>query len=241
MEADSEKKLERSRTRKYILGIIIIVAGLLLLASNTGYLPYGLRHIFFSWQMILIVIGLILLVRRESIVPGVILLLIGGIFILPRLFYFSFSMVHLFWPALLIAIGLLIIFKKFPRHSRMEGKAETQLNEGFLYEENIFSGSKQKIINTQFKGGRISCIFGGTEIDLSQSTLAPGMHELHISVVFGGATLIVPADWRIIIKNSSVLGGFTDKRQIIRESPDPSTMLVIKANAVFGGGELKSY
>jgi hypothetical protein len=53
--------------------------------------------------------------------------------------------------------------------------------------------------------------------------------------------VIVPADWKIEMKMSSVLGGFADKRTYVKEITDPSRVLIIKGNSVFGGGELKSY
>jgi predicted membrane protein len=107
--------------------------------------------------------------------------------------------------------------------------------------DSVFSGSKQKFMQQEFRGGRINCIFGGADVDLSGSSLAPGMNELQIDVIFGGVNLVVPSDWKIHLKNSSILGGFTDKRTVIKESPDTSRILVIKASTIFGGGELKSY
>ncbi len=236
--------MEGRNRRKIALGIIVIIAGVLLLALNAGILPYDWKHIIFSWQMILIVIGLISLFSSESTFPGIILLLVGGFFLIPRIADLPFNTVHLFWPALLIAIGLLILFRRWPfgqRHHVAPGTATTGAKDGYVHMENVFSSGKQKIAEPEFRGGRINCIFGGAEIDLTQSGLAQGMNELQVDVVFGGVNLAVPADWKIIIKNSSVLGGFTDKRTIIRESPDPSRILVIKASTVFGGGELRSY
>jgi predicted membrane protein len=241
METTKENYPQKNPSRKIVFGVIVILAGLLLLMMNLGSLPYHLGHIIFSWQMLLIAIGIISLSRREGLVPGVILIMIGGFFILPRVFYFSFNMVHLFWPALLIAIGVLIILRRFPRSEWHRKGIESHHVEGFIFEDNIFSGSKQRITSQAFKGGRINCVFGGSEIDLSSAALSPGTNELDINVVFGGVTLIVPADWKVILKNSSVLGGFSDKRAVIKDPPDPSTILVIKASAVFGGGELKSY
>jgi predicted membrane protein len=212
---------------------------------NAGFLPYEWKHIIFSWQMILIVIGIISLFSSESTFPGIVLLLIGGFFLIPKIADLPFNTVHLFWPALLIAIGVLIIFRRWPfshhpHHDRLRN-GDNEVRDGYVHMENIFSSAKQKIVQQEFRGGRINCIFGGAEIDLTQSTLASGVNELQIDVIFGGVNLIVPADWKIVLKNSSILGGFTDKRTVIKESSDASRMLVIKASTIFGGGELKSY
>jgi len=244
MDTNDTKSKDGPQMKKYILGVIIIVAGVLLLLSNTGYLPYDLRHILFSWQMLLIGIGIISLFSSESRTPGTILILIGGIFILPRVFSIDYNVMHLFWPVILIAVGVLILSKRFPQrpwHSRRHQLNTQNLADGFIHEENIFSGGKQRVMHQVFRGGHITCVFGGTEVDLTQAILAEGVSELEIDTIFGGVTLIVPADWRIQLKMTSIMGGFADKRSYVKENPDPSRMLVIKGSTIFGGGEIKSY
>jgi predicted membrane protein len=239
----------QKRVKKGAFGIIVIIAGLLLLAFNFDILSGDIRHIVFSWQMLLIAIGLVSLYTSESRTPGLILVLIGGFFIVPEIFDFHISFVKIFWPVLLIGIGLLILFRKGSFHDRWHHRKTVAENmnvnmtmeEGYLNETNIFSGSKHRIVHQVFKGGKVSNIFGGTEIDLTQATLAEGRNELVVDCIFGGITIIVPSDWKVILNISSVLGGFSDKRTYIKESTGSDRMLVIRGSAIFGGGEIKSY
>jgi predicted membrane protein len=245
MEPNNTQHNTGPQMKKYMLGVIVIVAGFLLLLSNTGYLPYELKHILFSWQMLLIGIGVVSLFSSESRTPGTILIMIGGAFIIPRIFDISFNVMHLFWPVILIGVGVLILTKRMPRRpfqSRgFQANANQNLDDGFIHEENIFSGGKQRVMHQVFRGGHINCVFGGSEVDLTQATLAEGVSELEVNTIFGGVTLIVPADWRIQLKMTSIMGGFSDKRSYIKESPDTSRVLIIKGSTIFGGGELKSY
>ncbi|HTX88620.1 MAG TPA: DUF5668 domain-containing protein [Bacteroidales bacterium] len=244
MDSNAVRKVEGANRRKYLLGIIVIVAGFLLLGSNIGLLPFEWKHIIFSWQMLLIVIGIISLSTSDNIFPGVILLLVGGLFLIPRIANLPFNTVHLFWPALLIAIGVLILVRRWPfRHHQeiLPGPGDATMQDGYIRHESVFSSSKQRLVNQEFRGGRISCVFGGVDLDLTQATLASGIHELKIDVVFGGVNMIVPGDWNVQVRNSSVLGGFMDRRNIIKSNTDASRVLVIKASCVFGGGELKSF
>ena len=64
--------------RKYALGAVAILAGLILLGVNVGFVPMTWKSIIFSWQMLLIALGVISLFGRESYVPGIILILVGG-------------------------------------------------------------------------------------------------------------------------------------------------------------------
>ncbi|MCX6251570.1 MAG: LiaF-related protein [Bacteroidetes bacterium] len=236
--------------RKFVLGAVIVIAGLLLLAFNFDLLEGDLKHIIFSWQMLLIVIGIVSLIGREGRGPGLILIVIGCFFLIPKIFGYNIEFVKVFWPVLLIIIGVLILFRKggygghyhdkFRRRFEMR-TGESNVEDGYIREENIFSGSKHKVIAQEFKGGRISNIFGGTEIDLTQATLAEGRNELIIECVFGGITLIVPSNWKVVLQVSSILGGFQDKRSIVKPDPDSTRILVIKGSAIFGGGEIKSY
>jgi len=244
MEPNEVKKNDGPQRKKFALGIIIIFVGVLLLLSNTNMIHYRIQHIFFSWQMLLIAIGIISLVSSESRTPGFVLILIGGIFILPRAFDLPFNAMHLFWPVILIGVGILILFKRSPGNTfkkRFHHTNDQSLDDGYILEENIFSGGKQRVMNQVFRGGHITCIFGGSELDLTQASLVDGVSELEINTIFGGVTLIVPADWKVQLKMTSIMGGFADKRSYIKENPDPSRMLIIKGSTIFGGGEIKSY
>jgi predicted membrane protein len=251
MEPFEEKK-PSNQNKKFAFGVVVILAGLALLAFNFDIFPWDLKHIFFSWQMLLIAIGVISISNSESRTPGIILILVGGFFLIPEIFDFHIAFIKLFWPVLLIAIGVMILLKRGiygPRHRHWDrehfnwhsNQPESTLDDGYIYETNIFSGSKRRITHQVFKGGKVSNVFGGTEIDLSQATLAEGRVELTIECIFGGVTLIVPSDWKVVLNVNSVMGGFADKRNVIREPSDPSRMLVIRGSSIFGGGEIKSY
>jgi len=248
MDPSVENLVKRTRMKKFAMGFFAILAGLVLLAFNFDVFPGDFKHIIFSWQMLLIVIGVISLSGNENRTPGLVLITIGTFFILPELVNFHVSFVKMFWPLLLIAIGVSLLFKrKWNTRDHLHRKYSLNLNkdvpleEGYIDETNIFSGSKHKVYHQVFKGGRVTNIFGGTELDLTQATLPEGQTELEIECVFGGVTVIVPADWKVILSISSVLGGFSDKRMVVRENPELKGILLIKGTAIFGGGEIKSF
>jgi predicted membrane protein len=244
MESSVEQILSRQKMKKFAFGFVVIMAGLLLLAFNFDILPYSWKHVFFSWQMLLIAIGIVSLFGGDSWLPGMILIFIGGFFLIPEIFIMHISFARLFWPVLLIGIGLMILSKRGTRgrwRHRFDSTTTVLPDEGYINETNIFSGSKHRVINQVFRGGKISNIFGGTEIDLTQAVLQDGQTELTIDCIFGGVTLIVPADWKVILNMNAIMGGFSDKRLVIKEATDPNKVLVIRGSAIFGGGEIKSY
>ena len=245
---------KHKRMRKIIFGLLLIASGILLLGFNMGYINPIYKHIIFSWPMILIAIGFMNLFGREHSFSGIVLMLVGGFFLLPRLMPLPNNFEYSFWPGLLILIGIIVIARKTIfynrfhrchdhfRHHRYDKYTTSELKDeaGYITFDNVFGGGKHKVPPTEFKGGKISNVFGGTELDLTQTTLAPGTSILEFDCVFGGASLIVPNDWVIHIQMNSVLGGFTDKRTNIKNTTSDRE-LIIKGSAVFGGGEIKSY
>ena len=243
MEPTGDKHTGR-QSGKFIFGVIILLAGMALLGLNTGFVPFYFKHILFSWQMILIAIGIIFLLTHDNKTPGLIMLAIGTFFILPRVFVFPFNFYGMLWPIILIIVGLIILIRRGHRPSfHIPGqKTETPVPEaGYIHEESVFTGTRHKFFYQTFRGGYINCVFGSVDLDLSQATLAEGTTELELNIVFGGVNLVVPSDWKLLVRTNSVIGNFTDKRMVIKESADPSKLLIIKGSIVFGGGEIKSY
>jgi len=69
METNNYLKDENSPSRqgrrnfnnnKVIIGVVLVLAGLFLVMKNTGIFPDFIDHIIFSWQMLLVVIGLVM-------------------------------------------------------------------------------------------------------------------------------------------------------------------------------------
>jgi len=229
----------QSSSSRLVIGIVLVIAGLFLFLRNTNIFPVFIEDILFSWQMLLILIGLIITVGGSNRTPGIILMAVGGFFLIPELFYEIFGRYRIFWPALFIAAGILIIFagrgarEKFFHHE--SGFSGTD----YIDVVNIFSGGDRKVVSDNFRGGKITNIFGGSKINLSRCRLAPGITQLEITCIFGGTEIIVPEDWSIIIDVVPVLGGFSDERRISSASVNDSTkQLIIKGTVVFGGGEI---
>lgn len=231
---------------KIFFGVVVILAGLFLLGFNTGFLNDDYRSVIFSWPMLFVVIGVTQLFNR-SIFGGSVLILIGGFFLMRKLGYVDPQIVNLYWPILIIAAGIFILGKTFivskkkSFHMFDSGYNGSELRNGVIEENNIFSGSKRKFQDVVFRGGEINCIFGGSELDLTHAKLGEGVNQLEVNCIFGGITLIVPSDWNVQLKKDSIFGDFADKRPYSEAQKDSTHILIIKTSCVFGGGEIKSY
>lgn len=84
-------------------------------------------------------------------------------------------------------------------------------------------------------------MFGGAEINFSQADIK-GRAVLEVNAVFGGAKLIIPANWTVQSSELvAILGGVEDNRVLQMGAGDPDKVLILRGNAIFGGITLKSY
>jgi len=243
-ETNKPAKNPAETSNRLIIGILLIIAGFILILRKTTVLPEPLDHfiddIIFSWQMLLIVIGVITLAGSDNKTPGVVLISVGGFFMIPELFTDFFRSFNFFWPALFIVIGvvLLINSKRLVKTLNYTSGSKADM----IDYVNIFSGAERQLITNNFLGGKITSIFGGGEVDLTRSSLAPGDNVIEITCIFGGTTIIIPENWNVILNVTPILGGFSDSRRIGSDViKDTTRSLTIRGTVIFGGGELKSH
>lgn len=179
------------------------------------------------------------------------------------------SFIHNFWPFMLVLVGLIILSSAFTggsdhsdsgrdgygRHDRHYGhgrserlrhgsidrtfSSDTYSSDGYIDQSFCFTGSDQTFVAPVFRGGRISTVFGGTNLDLTKTSLPEDQDvELVVKAVFGGASIMVPPDWRVELRTSSFLGGGSDSRPHSVER-NSAHKLIVRIESVFGGVEVR--
>jgi predicted membrane protein len=92
--------------------------------------------------------------------------------------------------------------------------------------------------SASFRGGSVTTMFGGGEVDLRDATLDPAGATLHVSTLFGGGSLVVPEGWNIETKLTG-LGGVGDMRPKVERGIDAPTLRLEGSNW-FGGWGITS-
>ncbi len=232
---------------RLLFGLLLIVAGFLLLLDAYNIWDFNLRYYLISWKTMLIAMGLIFALNdRENPGTGIVLITIGVAFWLPAFFNINTRMLVL--PVVLIGGGLLILSRSTRKSPDKKNRKQRFFDENqkivseddFIDETAVFGGGTIKSTSSDFKGGKITAIFGGSEINLSAASPAEHGSNIDLLVLFGGITLIVPEDWQVKSETLSIFGGTTDKR-IVTISNDTDKVLVIKGTVMFGGIEIKSF
>lgn len=230
----------------------------LLLIGVAALLRIAFRPIvpdwLFSWQMLLIVLGLFIGVRH-AFRGGAwfILMLLGGIF-LANEYYPGFIDERYIWPLALIAVGIFIIFNPRRREHRWQeargpqpqqntavlSQAYSETDDDVLDSTSVFGGVKKTMLSKNFKGGEIVNIMGGSEINLSQCDIQ-GRVVLEVTQIFGGTKVIVPSHWMVKPEMAAIFGGIDDKRTFHNTTIDHNKVLVLKGTSIFGGIEIRSF
>ena len=98
-----------ARSGNALIGFVFLAAGLLLLLSKMGY---DIPDWIFTWPSFLICLGIIAGIRRPfPSTTSIILIAIGLLFLARHQGWIPVSVRVLFWPGVLIIVGLLIIFR----------------------------------------------------------------------------------------------------------------------------------
>ena len=261
MDKNTEIKTEMKNTHRSVnrsgiaFGILLILLGGLLIGTHNGLIPNNFNRIILSWQMLVIVIGILALFKRGAFF-GLFLILVGGFFIIPRfaevypnLFtWVSVDFVSNYWAGLLVGAGILIVIywivsPRKKRHThyhchRNRDKKQYEINSDFS-KSHVFSTGEYVVLESEFKGGEVNVVFGSTEIDLRKTSLPEGDTYLELNVVFSNMVLFIPDDWKVETKMECVFSGVADKRRIFN-SVGTARRLILVGVCVFSGCEIKN-
>ncbi len=236
-----------NRLNTVATAVVFIIVGLLFLGRNFGMIDSYLFHILVSWQMLLVVVGIVNLIKRHFF-GGVITIAIGVYFLLPEISGIESEWVGRFWPVLFILVGIMILFKsdrhRFNSHwneKRGEYAKEVYNSEdGFVVSDNTFSSVQQIVLDPVFRGARIRNAFGGTVLDLRRSKLDAPRTFIDIDCSFGGVEIYLLSDWNLQTQIDTFIGGCDDKRYNSSVEIDKEHTLIVRGKVSFGGIEFKS-
>lgn len=234
-QQDIAKSMKNKVSRKkVVLGVLIIALGILLILNNFDLLGYYVRRLIFSWQMLLIAIGTIYLAEKRSRWGGVILIAVGGFFILPRLVCMPDDYVKNFWPLLIIAAGVVITSSALKNYTRSK-ISNVQQSIDFIDDVNVFGSAKRVIKTDNFKGGKSVNLLSGAVYDFTECKISGTSQLLRIVCILGGVDIIVPKTWNVQIDSATIFGGIDNKRKDNLTEVDTSQTLMIKGTVILGG------
>lgn len=248
--------------------IILLIGGVLLLKAIGFWFPFW---VISWPMILIAVGLVILARHNFQNGFGFLLLLVGSFFLVKINFGIPFELRPYLIPVGLIVFGLYLILKRnrdnkffdesyFKSMNNPGAKTESSADDesgynqftgaknytytdttDYVNAQSLFTGMQRRVVSKNFKGGKASAIFGGTEIDLTQADIQE-VAMLNIEVAFGGIKLIVPPHWDLQVNMGTMFAaGVEDKRMYPNTNVDTGKVLRINGSVIFGGLEIKSY
>jgi predicted membrane protein len=233
---------ERNPATQMIIGLFVIGIGLLFLIDNLGWLDLDLRiHIL---PTVLIGAGILKAMQTRSqsgVVIGGLMIAAGSLILLKEmgLIYIGWNTL---WPLLMIAAGIAVVFRSNANRSAVSQPPGSPLDkadgESVINYTAIMGGFKHRITTQDFRGGEITAIMGGCDLDLRQSSIN-GDAVLNVFVLCGGITIKVPVDWTVVFDGLPIMGGF-DEKTVPPTGPGSGKRLTVRGSVIMGGMEVRN-
>lgn len=232
-----------------LVGGLIIAVGVIFLLDNLGILR--IRDVWAYWPVILIVFGVVRIAESRgpaAILWGTLVAGFGGLLLANNLNMIAFDW-HVIWPVLLIAWGLAILLRPryWHRPANPAGAADGTpatvqgIDPPTINLWTIFGGGRRMIDSPDFRGGEVTAIFGGYEVDLRRASITAEHAVIDVTAMFGGVEIQVPGTWTVEARGIGIFGGFGDETR----PPQPGEVtreqrLVVTGTAMFGGVSIKN-
>jgi predicted membrane protein len=240
-----------SVTPKFVIGVCLVLAGVVLALDQLGLL-YA-NHLLRFWPAALIIIGLVMLQRREgqSALRALVLIVVGGWLLLNTLGLVSLDLWEFLVPLLLVFFGARIMMRNRGSSSgappNLPGTGPQTGNSpaggsGEPVHASLFSllsGSKRRWGKSVFRGAEMTAVMGGCELDLRDALMSTGeLAVIDVFAVMGGVTIFVPPHWTVSQEVEAIMGGVHDKTQSVPSNP--AQHLLVRGTVVMGGVEISN-
>ncbi len=212
----------RNRTN---LGLVLIAVGLVLTLETTGVLrTAGLGR---WWPLLLIGIGIVKVRQpREDgqRAAGTAFLMVGGLFLLTTILAFAHS-----WPLLLMGFGMFLLWQgvEGPR-----GESVAVAESPYVSDMALIGVVRRSHRCADFRGGSVTTVMGGVELDLRKAGLIGGTAYLDVVAFWGGIEIKVPAEWTVDARVVPVMGAFENKVDSLAAAGAPR--LMVRGHAIMG-------
>ncbi|MCI0707889.1 MAG: cell wall-active antibiotics response protein [Ignavibacteriae bacterium] len=224
-----------------VMGLIIVIIGTLFMLGNFEILEA--REYLRYWPVLLIALGISKLVYSEhgGKLFGFLLTVGGALLLLDRLYVIDFRWSH-FWPLILIGFGGSMLWNAMKRRTGggtlFAGWSEPKETNSTISHIAVMAGIEGSNTSQDFRGGELTAVMGGMEIDLRQAVIKDGDAVIEIFAMWGGIELRVPKEWTVVIEGVPIMGAFEDTTQPPKGGS--TQRLIIKGTVVMGGAEIKN-
>lgn len=182
------------------------------------------------WPLIIVFIGLYMWWSdTKNVVWSLFVVGVGTILLLNTLDITDINLGDIFWPFIIIVVGINILASAARRPVRQVTRSDEDTTA-------MLGGTSAQNTSEDYKGGAISSILGGVSLDLSKAVIKKEA-SINLTVFMGGVDLRVPEN--VVVKNRAtvILGGIEDNTRPVASKAAP--VLYLDGTVTMGGVEIK--
>ncbi len=102
----------------------------------------------------------------------------------------------------------------------------------------IMGGVERRGVWTPARRTVVLCVMGGADLDFREARFAPGVTEVFIVAMMGGADIVVPPDLSVDASGLAIMGGFGHQERRYRAPDSEAPVLQIRGFALMGGVDI---
>ena len=221
-------------TPQLVLGLLIVTVGVLFTLESLDYLDAD--RVLRYWPAGVIALGLAKIWQSRSgygsAFGGVAVTLIGVWLLLEfsvRAVEIDFAAV---WPMVLVLLGAALVWRSVTARRPAPGDSNS-----YISAMAVLGGVNRGNNSANFRGGDLTAVLGGCEIDLRQAKI-DGEAIVDVFAMWGGIELRVPEEWTIVTRVTPLLGGVEEKTR--PPQVGPPQRLIVRGFVIMGGVEIKN-
>jgi predicted membrane protein len=231
------------RSNGLVPGVILVVIGAIFLLDHMGIVRAD--TIWKFWPLAIVGVGILKLTQPGEKALGIGFIIAGVLVQFHQLGFLSFSWGTV-WPFILIFAGISLIWSRL--EARKIPGIQGALSSGTtgrdtVNEYALFGGVERRVTVNNFRGGNVTAIFGGVELDFRSADIEGEEAVIYVEAVFGGIEITVPERWNVAFQVQSIFAGYTDEtRQPLPDAVGaaPRKTLMLHGRATFGGITVKN-
>ncbi len=220
-------------TPQLVVGFIVILIGVLFTLDNLDIIDAG-NYIRY-WPVLLVVYGVSRLLQPTGTsgkMLGGFFVAIGTLMLLHRMDIIDFRFRD-WWPLLLIALGGSLFFRSLNRRAPLKENGD---NNSIANLFAMFGGFERTNSSQDFRGGDLTAIMGGCELDLRRASIASAEAVIDVFAFWGGVNIKIPEDWGVSVQGFPFMGAIEDKTH--PPVGGSKKTLIIRGYAIMGGVEI---
>ena len=225
-------------TARLIFGLVVLTLGALWTLDNLNIVES--EPILRWWPAALVIFGLGKLtgmIPRRQPVMGTVFAVVGLILLGNEFEVLQLDVWRL-WPLVMIAIGVSLVTRSMRGPAvKAEGSSGEDRN-SVVHTFAMMAGVVLKNTSREFRGGDVSAIMGGAELDLRDARGAGPQVVLEVFAWMGGIDIFVPRDWRVVGEVTPIMAGYEDQTRA--PEGEVQTTLIVRGVAIMGGIEVKN-